>query len=388
MGFDLQGSRLGYSDAQLELMDSLHGLLEEHCPASLVRSLIEDSAATEERLWQKLAEAGWTSSFFPEEIGGQGLSFLDTSALLVEAGRVLLPGPFLTSAVLTPLALSLAPQARLAALPGIAEICAGQRVAALALAEAAAPFPSIRVEATVQDGLISGVKRFVLDAGRADVLLVLAKNGSGAPVLAWVPASVPEIKILAHPTIDGRRVCTVTLDRAAVAGMLPLPGWQSVRDLMLRAAVLVASLQLGGAESALALAVAYAQTRVQFGRPIGAFQAVGHRLVDLYCNLAVGRALVQKAARLVDDETFPEAASRAKIWINDTYRAVAKGALQTFGGIGFTFDHDIHLYLRTAYALAAEFGSSADHRRLLRASAVPGAQEDARRDVPDMRATA
>jgi alkylation response protein AidB-like acyl-CoA dehydrogenase len=364
MGFELQGNRSGYSDAQLEIMDSLHPLLDKHCPRSLIRGLIEDQAATANQVWTQLAEGGWPSLLYPEEVGGQGLGVSEMAALLVEAGRYLLPGPFFTSAVLTPLALSATSVAGAADLEGVQEVASGQRIAALALYEDPSVFPALKIETTVQNGRISGTKRFVLDAAQTDYLLVLAKDKNGDLVLAWVSASAPEIKIIAHPTLDGRRVCTVTLDQAVVTKTLPISD-TGLRTLMLRAAVLVASLQIGGAESALALAVEYAQTRVQFGRPIGAFQAISHRLVDLYCNLAIGRALVQKAIRLADDDTFPDAASRAKIWMNDTCRSVTKDALQTFGGIGFTFDHDIHLFLRSAYALSAEFGTSTDHRRLL-----------------------
>jgi acyl-CoA dehydrogenase len=369
MGFELQGNRSGYSDAQLELVDSLHPLLDKHCPRSRIRGLIEDNnSVAPDSVWTQLVEAGWTSLLYPEEAGGKGLGMAEMSAVLVEAGRFLLPGPFFTSAVLTPLALAATREGSAADLPGIGGVASGQRVAALALYEDPSVFPMPKIAATVQNGHISGVKRFVLDAAMADVLVVLAKDGSGDLVLAWVAAPAPGINVLVHPTMDGRRVCTVTLDKAVVAKTLPVSG-AGLQQLMLRAAVLVASLQIGGAETALALAVEFAQTRVQFGRPIGAFQAISHRLVDLYCNLAVGRALVQKAIRLADADGFPDAASRAKIWMNDTYRAVTKGALQTFGGIGFTFDHDIHLFLRSAYALGSEFGTSADHQRLLRPAA-------------------
>jgi alkylation response protein AidB-like acyl-CoA dehydrogenase len=365
---DLQGTRSGYSDVQIELMDSLHPLLEKHCTPSLIRSLLEDDAAAADRVWTPLAEAGWTSLLYPEEVGGQGLGMAEMSAVLVEAGRRLLPGPFFTSAVLTPLALQASAKSA-ADLPGVDEVAAGRRIASLALFEEASLFAEPKVAATVQNGRISGVKRFVLDAQQADFLLVLAKDSCGDLVLAWTAARAQGVDVLVHPTIDGRRVCTVTLDQAVVSQTLPLAGDGRLQELMLRASALVASLQVGGAESALGLAVEYAQTRVQFDRPIGSFQAISHRLVDLYCNLTVGRGLVQKAIRLADDDAFPDAASRAKLWMNDTYRTVTKGALQTFGGIGFTFEHDIHLYLRSAFALASEFGGSADHQRLLRMAA-------------------
>jgi alkylation response protein AidB-like acyl-CoA dehydrogenase len=367
MEMQLQGARTGYSEAQLELMDSLTPLLEKHCPPSLIRSLLEDDAATADSVWAPLAEAGWASLLYPEDVGGQGLGVAEMAAVLVAAGRRLLPGPFFTSAVLTPLALRAGGAA--ADLPGLDDVAAGRSVASLALFEDAAPFPTPRIAARIEAGRISGVKRLVLDAQQADFLLVLGKDSAGGLGLAWVPARAPGVDVLVHPTLDGRRVCTVTLNQAAVARTVPLAGDGDLRDLMVRISALVSCLQVGGAESALGLAVEYAQTRVQFDRPIGSFQAISHRLVDLYCNLTVGRGLVQKAIRLADDEAFADAASRAKLWMNDTYRSVTKGALQTFGGIGFTFDHDIHLYLRSAHALASEFGGSADHQRLLRAAA-------------------
>jgi alkylation response protein AidB-like acyl-CoA dehydrogenase len=368
MAMELQGARTGYTDAQLELMDSLQPLLEKHCSPALIRRLLEDDGATAEAIWAPLAEGGWTSLLYPEDVGGQGLGVSEMAGVLVAAGRRLLPGPFFASAVLTPLALAASGQS-VADLPGVEDVAAGRRIASLALFEEAALFPEPKIAARVDGGRISGVKRFVQDAQQADFLLVLAKDATGDLVLAWVPAKAAGVEVLVHPTLDGRRLCTVTLDQAVVARTLPLAGEGRLQGLMLRISALVSCLQVGGAEAALGLAVEYAQTRVQFDRPIGAFQAISHRLVDLYCNLTVGRGLVQKAIRLADDDSFPDAASRAKLWMNDSYRTVTKGALQTFGGIGFTFDHDIHLYLRAAHVLASEFGGSADHQRLLRPAA-------------------
>jgi alkylation response protein AidB-like acyl-CoA dehydrogenase len=364
MGSELRGSRLGYSDGQLELMDSLTTLLDEHCSPSVARSMIEDISFTADGAWNEMVKAGWTSTLYAESVGGQGLGMAEMSALLVAAGRVLLPGPFFSSAVLTPLALKAAGVTG-SDLTGIKDVAAGHRVASVALAEGPTVFPALSVETTVRQGRISGVKHFVLDANRTDYLLVLARDTSGRLGFAWVPSQAPEVEVLVHPAIDGRRHCTVTLNQARAAAFMPMPGDESAPDLLQRAAVMTASLQIGGSESALALAVAYAQTRVQFGRPIGAFQAISHRLVDLYCSLSIARALVQKAIRSADHELFTEAASRAKICANDTYRNITKGALQTFGGIGFTFEHDIHLYLRSAFALGSEFGNSAHHRTLL-----------------------
>jgi len=363
MSFDLEGSRSGYADNELALMDSFGALLDDHCPAALTRSQVEDPLASADDLWKRLGAVGWTAALYPEELGGQGLGLAEAAALLVEAGRHLLPGPFFTSAVLVPMALSMAQGVDKP--NGMGDVVEGRRVAALALLESVSSFPDVPVRACIRDGKVTGTKKFVLDGARADFFLVLAADEDGRPGLAWV-AKTPAVEVLAHPTVDGRRVCTVTLHGAKAAAVFALNA-ERLREMQLRGAVLTAAYQLGAAEKALWLAADYARTRVQFDRPIGAFQAISHRLVDAYCALGVGRALLQKAARAADDEFFPVAASRAKVWINDAFRSTAKGALQTFGGIGFTFEHDIHLYFRASHSLAAEFGSSADHRCLLRA---------------------
>jgi alkylation response protein AidB-like acyl-CoA dehydrogenase len=215
---------------------------------------------------------------------------------------------------------------------------------------------------------VTGVKHFVPEAGAADLILTLARDATGQTRLAAISRAGAGVGLTGQQTLDARRLFTLTLDEAPAAASFGVD--EAALDRFLaRAALWTAARQVGGAEMALADAVEYAKGRVQFGRPIGSFQAVSHRLVDLYCQVEIGRALVWKAveAQMTGAPDAEVAASAAKAWTNDMYRTVAKLALQTHAGVGVMYTRDSHLHLRAAQTLAAEFGTTAHHRRVLKA---------------------
>jgi alkylation response protein AidB-like acyl-CoA dehydrogenase len=368
---ELPGERAGYSEEQLLLGGAFRELVEDACPTDLVRRMLEDDEFAPEALWNTLVEAGWASAVYPARLGGQEIGFDLLTVLAVEAGRVFLPGPFWTSAMLTPLLLNAAGPATLDALPEAAALAAGRQVATFALQERPVGYPLGPLTARLSgngSAAATGVKHFVPDAGMAQFVLTLVRDASGEARLTVIPTAGAGVTLTAHQTLDARRLFTLTLENAPVTATLDVDEAALYR-FSVGAAILTAARQVGGAEIALADAVEYAKGRVQFGRPIGSFQAVSHRLVDLYCQVEIGRALVWKAVegQMIGAPDVDLAASAAKAWANDMYRTVAKLALQTHGGVGVMYTQDSHLHLRAAPALAAEFGTTTHHRRLLKA---------------------
>lgn len=358
----ISGSMLGYSDSQRTIAESFRDYVESVWSRERARERLERNGTLDGDLWDGLAGQGWVGAFYPESVGGQGLSFGDVAAMLREAGRLLLPSSFLSSAVLTPLLLLRMPgeqrfQTRLAA---------GSAIGAVALWEQPLRFPHPVCEARVNNGSLSGSKVVVADASTADYLLVLAREDERL-VVAIVEGARQGVKRSSMHTLDGSNLGTVELDSVPVLHTFPI-SVAEIEDYMMSAAVCVTALQVGGAEAVLDMTVDYANQREQFGRLIAAFQAVSHRLADMYCALALGRALHLRALRSQQSGAASRHAdaSAAKARNNDMFRFVANSALQLHGGIGFTYEHDIHLYLRAAQVLAAQFGTTAHHKRLLK----------------------
>jgi acyl-CoA dehydrogenase len=358
------------SDEQRILSEGLRTLLREECPPELIRRSLEDTSLWPSGLWGKLRDNGWTSAYFSAEHGGQGMDFESVCTLLVEAGHFLLPGPYFSSAVATAILLR-----EIGCADGFEPVASGDAIATTGLWERPVTFPLGPVRCRLSGTSayrVSGTKHFVTDAAEADLVLMVAIDDDGHLAIVSVPTRQSSVKITTHPTIDGRRQCTVKFENAPVEAVLSTN--EALKPALVHAvmhtAAAVAALQVGGAAAALAMAVNYAKTRVQFGRPIGTFQAVSHKLVDVYCSLELGKALVSRAARSQRDSLVSRQvdSAMAKAWCNDMYRDATRTALQVHGGIGFTYEHDIHLYLRAAQALAVEYGTTTHHRAVLRGS--------------------
>ena len=371
---------LGVSAEQRELRDSVRRFLADRAPVSRVRELMETPDGTDRQVWQQAgAQLGLQGIAIPERYGGAGFTFAEQAIVLEELGAALYGGPYLASAVLAATALLSASDeaARRELLPGIAS---GQTVATLAFTEDDGSWEpeAIRL-AAARDGngpdgtrgstwLLSGHKSFVLDGHTADLILVVAAAGSGLSLFAVDPGAAGlDRRVL--PTLDQTRKLA-RLEFDAVPGrLIGAPGEAGgvlARTLDV-AAIALAAEQLGGAQQALDMAVGYAKTRHQFGRPIGSFQAIKHRCADLLLEVESLRSAVAYAAAAVaeDSAEVPVVAALAKAYASDVYFHVAAENIRIHGGIGFTWEHDAHLYFKRAKSSELLLGDASYHREHL-----------------------
>ncbi|MCG5431085.1 acyl-CoA/acyl-ACP dehydrogenase [Mycobacterium sp. MYCO198283] len=300
--------------------------------------------------WPITADAGWAGLEVPDECGGAAATFAETAVICEELGRAAAPSSYLGSAVLAVPALRAAGADAL-----LGDLAAGAvRVAVVLSGSGAGRF-------AVHDGRLSGRAEFVPDAAGADRLLVPAVD-NGAPVL--VDVSAAEVTVEPQPVLDEtRRLATVTADAAR-----PEHSWALPPDCVLseRAAVAIAVDSLGVAEAMLAATVSYAGMRQQFGRPIGSFQAVKHACADMLVQVSVARQLVAAAVRdIAGERDASVSAAMAKSYATGAAVKVVGSAMQLHGGIGYTWESRVHVYLKRAALNRSLFGSPAEHRRRL-----------------------
>ena len=366
---------LGISTEQRELRESVRRFLTERAPLTRVRELMETADGTDPDVWrQASAQLGLPGIAVPEEYGGAGFSFAEQAIVLEELGAALFTGPYLASAVLaaTTLLASDDEEAKKDLLPGIA---AGETVAALAFTEDGGSWDpaSIRLAATktTKNGWrLDGHKSFVLDGHAADLILVVAATETdGRLSLFAITGTADGLTRRALPTLDQtRKLARLAFDHTP-ARLVGEPGAaRAVLDHTLDvAAVALAAEQLGGAQRALDMAVAYAKVRQQFGRPIGSFQAIKHRCADLLLEVESLRSAVGYAAAAVaaSSAELPVLAPLLKAYASEVYSHVAGENIQIHGGIGFTWEHDAHLYLKRAKASELFLGDAGYHRERL-----------------------
>jgi len=364
---------LGVSTEQRELRESVHRFLAERAPLTRVRELMETADGTDPDVWrQASAQLGLPGIAVPEEYGGAGFSFAEQAIVLEELGAALFTGPYLASAVLATAALLASDdtEAKKDLLPGIA---AGETVATLAFTEDGgswdpAPVRLAAAKNTNNRWRLSGHKSFVLDGHAADLILTVATTEAGPAIFA-VAGTAGGLTRRPLPTLDQtRKLARLTFDHTP-ARLVGEPGAaRAVLDHTLDvAAVALAAEQLGGAQRALDMAVAYAKVRQQFGRPIGSFQAIKHRCADLLLEVESLRSAVGYAAAAVaaGSGEVPVLASLLKAYASDVYSHVAGENIQIHGGIGFTWEHDAHLYLKRAKASELFLGDAGYHRERL-----------------------
>ena len=353
------------TEEQEALRQTVRRFLGERAPPAYVREMLDDDRGTTDPVWRGLAGLGVTGLLVPEAHGGAGMGMVDIGVVLQELGRAVHPGPFLSSAVVavsTVLAAgSRADHADL--LPGLAD---GAITGTLALLEpdarASWRAPGVRLEGD----RLTGTKVMVPDAVAADIVLVAAAGDDGLGVYA-VDARAGGVRITPSPTVDGtRKHGTVVLDgapgrRLGERGTDATDAVAAVVDRMLIALVVDG---LGAAEVALELAVAYAKERMQFDRPIGSFQAVQHLCADMLLALELGRAGAYYALWAADQANGSEAhraATMAKAFAGDAFFRIGANAIQVFGGIGFTWEHDVHLFYKRLLTLQQAHGTGAEH---------------------------
>lgn len=368
----------GLSEEQEMLQRSAREFLVQECPPSFVRELFKDKDGFSRELHRKMAEQGWTGLLIPEPYGGLGLHMLDMALLLEEMGRAVVPGPFLFSAVLATLALMQggSPAQKKAWLPRLA---AGEAVGTLAFLEADDRLDAAGVTLKARksrDGYnLSGTKMFVPFAAVADVLLVAARTSgrdeAGVSVML-VERETPGVTISPLEIFDlTRRVYAVEfknvlIPKTAVVGREG-QGWKILARLIDAACVALAADSLGGAQKALEMAVEYTKVRTQFNRPIASFQALKHMAAEMASEIEPARALVWYAAHAFDarPREASRAAALAKARLSDVYARTTNRAVQMHGGIGFTWEHDMHLWFKRAKWNEFAFGDATYHRERL-----------------------
>ena len=367
---------LGVSAEQRELRDSVRRFLAERAPLTRVRELMETADGIDPGVWrQASAQLGLPGIAVPEEYGGAGFSFAEQAIVLEELGAALFTGPYLASAVLAATALLASDdeEARKDLLPGIA---AGETVATLAFTEDGGSWDpaSIGLAAASDDTgwRLDGHKSFVLDGHTADLILAVAAAGTDGKLSLFAVnadnAATPAIGLTRHalPTLDQTRKLARLAFNGTPARLVGEPGAaRAVLDRTLDvAAIALAAEQLGGAQRALDMAVAYAKVRQQFGRPIGSFQAIKHRCADLLLEVESLRSAVGYAAAAVaaGSTEVPVLAPLLKAYASEVYSHVAGENIQIHGGIGFTWEHDAHLYLKRAKASELFLGDASYHR--------------------------
>jgi alkylation response protein AidB-like acyl-CoA dehydrogenase len=352
------------------LRETVRAFLTDRASMSTVRAAVESEPPATTALWSELgAKLGLPALGVPESYGGLGGDFPGQAAVLEELGRALAPVPFLTSAVLaTQLLLRAADEAaRCRWLPRLA---AGAATAAVALVDDRADWlltdpPPLRLDHGDDRATVSGRATYVSDVDTTDVVLVVADGTAGWRLAAVDPAA-DRLTANRLPSTDPTRpLYELAFDGVAVdvlGGHDIEPG---VRRALDTATVALACEQLGGAQRVLDITVAHAGTRVQFDRAIGSFQSVKHLLADAFVENEAAASAVRHAASLVDAGTDAElsvAASVAKSAISDAYWSTTRMAVQVHGAIGFTWEHDMHLFLRRALVSRVQFGSAEQHR--------------------------
>ena len=361
------------SPEQEQLRESVRRLLASRSDSVAVRARMQTTEGGDPALWQQLAgQLGAHGLAIPEEYGGSGFGFAELSIVLAELGRAVTVLPFLASIAVAATALlsSGDTDAAKSYLPAIA---AGDRIATLALADigAAPDLDRISLPATTHGNAwqLDGVKEIVLDGLAADLLLVAARTPAGLSLFA-VEADARGLRRTPLSVMDlTRKQARLTFD-ATPARLIGADGGAAVglaRTLDL-AAIALAAEQAGAAEKCLEMAVGYAQTRYQFGRPIGSYQAISHKCVDMLARVEMAKSAAGYAARVADENDSAElaiAASVAKAYCSEAFLFVSAENIQVHGGIGFTWEHDAHLYFKRAKSSELMFGDPQYHRNRL-----------------------
>lgn len=368
---------LGLSEEQEMLKASARDFLQKECPKRLVRQLDESDEGYSSELWQKMAKQDWMGLVFPEKYGGNDGNFLDLTVLLEEMGYNILPGPFFSTVVLGGLTI-LAAGSEEQKTEFLPKVASGEMILSLALTEPTASYEaaSVKTKAIARNGeyVINGIKLFVLNANVADYILCVArtketKNPEDGITIFLVDAKSPGVKCTLLKTLARDKQCEVIFDNVTVPKKniigQPDEGWLIMKDVLEKATVAKCAEMVGGAQAALDMAVNYAKERVQFGRPIGSFQAIQHHCANMVTDVSGSRFITYKAAWKVS-EGLPATmdVAIAKTWTGEAYGRVTLLAHQIFGAIGFTMDHDIHLYYRQAKAGEIIFGD-ADFQRAI-----------------------
>jgi alkylation response protein AidB-like acyl-CoA dehydrogenase len=367
----------GFSEEQEMLRQSARSLLERECSSAYVRRMMDDARGYSPELWRKMAELGWLGLVMSEEHGGAGLDYVDLVVVAEEMGRVLLPSPFIWTLMFAE-AVGRAGSAeqKRRFLPAIAR---GDLIATTAHLEANGSWEESGITLGARKGgggfVLDGEKLFVNDAHVADFFLVAARTGGkrgGGVTLFAIDAKRPGVTVTPLKTMDQTRklgavaIHGVKAAAADVVGEIH-HGWPLLAAAIDRAKVVLAAEMMGVAQKVLDTTVEYTKVREQFGRPIGSFQAVQHKCANMMVDLEGAKSAVYYAAWAVSNDAADAvtAAAVAKASASDACRRVAADGIQIHGGIGFTWEHDMHLYFKRAKASEFTFGDASFNREIV-----------------------
>ncbi len=359
---------LEFSDDQKFVQKTARDYLTENAPLSLCRAVLEGNKPYDPALWKGVAEMGWLGTAVPETYGGAGLSHLELVLIAQELGRTLAPIPFSSSVYLATEAI-LQAGSEAQKQKWLPKLASGEAIGTLALVEGLGDFDASSADGTRFDGSrVTGVKLPVSDGCAANVALVVAREGDGHSlvlveldgegVTRTALASFDASRPLARLQLEGARG-----DRLGAAGQ----GASLVRDVLDRAAVLMGYEQIGGAERALDLTRSFTMGRFAFGRPVASFQALKHRLADVYAKTQIALSNGYFAAWALSNgsDELAVAACSTRVAASEAFVLASEEMIQMHGGVGFTWEYDCHLFYRRARALAAALGTAHEWREKL-----------------------
>jgi alkylation response protein AidB-like acyl-CoA dehydrogenase len=348
-----------FSDDQKLLQQTARDYLAEHAPLSVCREILEGDAAYAEALWKGAAEMGWQGAVIPEEYGGAGFGYLELALIAEEVGRALAPIPFSSSVYFATEAILRfgSDDQKKKRLPGLAS---GDTIGTYALTEKPGQQTIEGVEAVVKNGKLSGRKAPVAD-GEVASFAVVAAQGDGGLGLYLVDLTGDGVSRSAIEAFDpSRPLARIDFD-GAPAELLGQPGQgaEQASRLLDRAAVLMAFEQLGAASRSFELTKAFVESRYAFGRPIASFQAIKHRLADLYCEVELARSNCFYGAWALegDEPELGLAACQSRVQASEALNQMSIEMIQLYGGVGYTWEYDCHLFYRRARSLAAALGT-------------------------------
>lgn len=348
-----------FSDEQLMLREQARGFLSQHCPPSTVRHVLDSDLAYDQTLWQKVAEMGWMATTIPESYGGLGLGYYELAIIAEEMGRAVAPVPFSSSVYLATEAL-LAFASEDQKTRWLPKLASGELIATFAMAEGPGAVSAHSTQLAFADGFITGKKAPVADARSAHLLITTARHSSGELVLCACELNQTSVAITPVRTLDFSRDHSIVMFESARAETLGTAiEWGHVLTLLDRAAVLFAWEQIGLADKALETACDYAKQRYAFGRPIGSFQAIKHKLAGMYVKntLARSNAYFGAWALSTRSDQLPLAAATARVAAIQASLHSTQETIQTHGGMGYTWEFDCQFYYRRAKLLSLAIGS-------------------------------
>jgi alkylation response protein AidB-like acyl-CoA dehydrogenase len=360
-----------FTPEQVLLQRTAREVLAAIAPMSQVRAMMVDARGITDAAWRQLSRLGWPGLMFAEEYGGAGLGMLELAIVLGEMGRVAMPGPFLSTMVGGRMLAHAGDDAqRRRWVPGI---CDGSRLATFALLEASARWDLEGVTAVARPESggwrLAGTKLFVPDAHLADLVVCAVRRADdGEPVLVVIARDTAQITPL--PSVDAtRKIFMLELDGVWIPADHVLAGdaASALAIVLDEARVALAADMTGGAERVLEMTVEHAKVRHQFGQPIGSFQAVQHACADMMVAVECAKAATTYAAWALAEhaDDAAVAAATAKATAGDAYRQVTAKAIQLHGGIGFTWEHDLHIYYKRAMSSEVMFGDATWNRELV-----------------------